>query len=1514
MISGRGGTRSNIPDIETPTDVSDTSDKRALTDASGTSDRKTTTNVSDTSDNNKKKKTPDNHVTHIPSSNNASSTNSQQTQEIEITIITDNLHDGAPNLLLNCHDRAGRREIYIAAALAIILQLGAVLYFGIITYHKPIQSRFLKDGNSIVKYAFPCAAIGTILLVFGLFICSWVVGESTIETYYETGKHQIFVVWLQKGHTVSDQEFKPYAIYPASKRDYFTISRRQNIENDRKEIRDLYRKVLYRLSESPIVWRLRTDLGKLSKLYQKFKAFITKPVNQNDPEAENMSSESSISAEREDESNKQPLYWPLNFITVVGSFISLVGFISQFIGMRGLNWTASIVQLGITIVVTVLRVIVRRGLGKTPNRTALKPKFELDWFVLSFGNIAAVHWINSDKKSVNTPKEIDESGDTWSSKWKICTGGEQRYHSLNAVDTGNDPNSDRSIKDSLPHQIMLARKNLGIISKWRSPVLEEAISLSRAIEAAASTFLIRLPPNKYEWSIQATYVTQKQMADSTKSVEVDPTKINEADSMRNVKDSIYITITKGEDNGWRVDDAEIEAILSLWLYSTSSTDLSETSRLRSLRVYGPSESKERLNRDFEWWMRENIPKIFKYTEKDFAELISDCTVVGFRTEHARKTPVQNNPIEGCLVLECQDKQQRLFSRDLFFSFMRSVAKMPEVDIESASIAHPVSSSTMTGGWKQMKLKSDDISDLARRLEKIGFGSLSDIYIDLIIPLSLEHKLTNVNNIIDEITREAYKYEHSQQWEKLVDTCIRLLDLALLFDLKKESSSPLAIAICLGFLYRLHHEIKLQKSERRAEQELTTQFKKLKKRFIRDNLQSSAYFSTIFPDELRFLAVSVSILAGPSYSSTTSFPDSFQIAAENLKFIKKRKLEHIQNSKAFEKTDAFGWSLLHYAANLTPDSINIDSNYQMSDESRNSRDLMGWTPLHHACFYGNEKMVKMLLEYETPIEVAGKDGITPMHCAVQSGKTEILQKLIEGVNQRPKKHTRKSGRHVDHNERHPIHWAAVEGNVKMVRLMKGDIRLKDRFGWTPLHLAAIYDHRKLLRYITEDHAETINTSDNELRTPLHLAVKGKLKDAVQILIQAGARINTVAKNGLTPLHVAVKHKQKEILKLLLKQGTNKNVMDMEGRTPLYLSVEDGDIETINLLIEGGANAKVATEDGRTPLHIALSRGQDGLEVAKILLRAGADANAKAQDGATGMHIAAQFGSLFEILNFLVEIDQKSLDINAIDEYGQTPLLIAIYEADWNASERLLNMGARIDADRRDGYTPVLGAVIRGNKDILQQLLGKGASVDDEDEDGYSALHLAVLHGNKNITSLLLKAGASIDAVERSRNETPLHIAVRMGYSDIVQILLDSGANMRLPNDFDFSPLEYALYRGDLPMVKILIEHDKKSAIKAALQKNELGETPLHTLTKCHNDEGTKCKMLDELLAIGPEIEINAKNGKGSTPLDLALCEASENRLFITKLLGKGAEAGSETTQRILEDWKSQNVGLQEPLSD
>ncbi|KAL6907290.1 hypothetical protein GGI43DRAFT_431349 [Trichoderma evansii] len=138
-------------------------------------------------------------ISKMPASSNISSTeDSKNKEELELVIAMDTSNDNVPNLLLNCHDRVGRSEIYLAAAFGVVLQLGAIIYFGVITHHEPIQTQFLKDGKTVVKYAFPCAAVGTVLLVFGLFLCSWVVGKSTKETYYEAENHQIFIAGYRK--------------------------------------------------------------------------------------------------------------------------------------------------------------------------------------------------------------------------------------------------------------------------------------------------------------------------------------------------------------------------------------------------------------------------------------------------------------------------------------------------------------------------------------------------------------------------------------------------------------------------------------------------------------------------------------------------------------------------------------------------------------------------------------------------------------------------------------------------------------------------------------------------------------------------------------------------------------------------------------------------------------------------------------------------------------------------------------------------------------------------------------------------------------------------------------------------------------------------------------------------------------------------------------------------------------------------------------------------------------------
>ncbi|KAL7914158.1 hypothetical protein GGI35DRAFT_236669 [Trichoderma velutinum] len=636
--------------------------------------------------------------------------------------------DSAPNLLLNCHDRVERGEIYLAATFGVILQLGAVIYFAFITYHQPIKGKFLKDGKRVVDYAFPCAAGGTLLLVFGLFMCAWVVEKSTTETCYKADKHQIFIVWLQKHHTVSEQVFRPFAIYPTRKRKYITMSRR----NIREE----------NMQENPT-------------------------MGQNEKDAE-------------DTKDKDEKTWEriLENVTFTGALISLIGFIAQFIGMRGLNWTASVLQLGITILVTIIRVIVRRGLGKSPIRTRLKSKSELDWFALSFGDIKTAPWaIFGDIPRKG--RENDASKDDNSPRWRICTGDRQPYPSLKL----SDDDSRQIVETSMAHKMMVARQKLRNLSKWKSPVREEAARLTSAIETIAQTFLEELPEGNYVWSIPAIY---KELPD----------------------EHVDIELEKKKDMKWQVKDGaeRIEAILSLWLYSAPPAKLSDGNQSHQLRLYGSSEHKNRLSRDLQWWMPEVIAEMSTQTKAEIDEKKrTGTTIVGFSSEEGSDKPTDEGEDTKYLVLECEERQERLFSRDLLFSFLRAVAKMPEVSISSASSTQQMNYSQMAEGWTQLKIKNDVISNLARKLEKIGFGTLSDIYFDLIVPLSLEQKLSNIKNVIDDATKQAQKYERSCQWRKLVDNCTCLIDLALQFDLAKESSGPLAIAVCLGFLRRKIHK-------------------------------------------------------------------------------------------------------------------------------------------------------------------------------------------------------------------------------------------------------------------------------------------------------------------------------------------------------------------------------------------------------------------------------------------------------------------------------------------------------------------------------------------------------------------------------------------------------------------------------------------------------------------------------------------------------------------------------------
>jgi hypothetical protein len=87
--------------------------------------------------------------------------------------------------------------------------------------------------------------------------------------------------------------------------------------------------------------------------------------------------------------------------------LAVTGYIVQFVGFRALHWSATVVQLGITLVITGIRAWVRRGLAGEPNLISSPPTsegHELAWLTLFL--------VGDDKDHDYTPHR-QTSGRVW---------------------------------------------------------------------------------------------------------------------------------------------------------------------------------------------------------------------------------------------------------------------------------------------------------------------------------------------------------------------------------------------------------------------------------------------------------------------------------------------------------------------------------------------------------------------------------------------------------------------------------------------------------------------------------------------------------------------------------------------------------------------------------------------------------------------------------------------------------------------------------------------------------------------------------------------------------------------------------------------------------------------------------------------------------------------------------------------------------------------------------------------
>jgi len=350
------------------------------------------------------------------------------------------------------------------------------------------------------------------------------------------------------------------------------------------------------------------------------------------------------------------------------------------------------------------------------------------------------------------------------------------------------------------------------------------------------------------------------------------------------------------------------------------------------------------------------------------------------------------------------------------------------------------------------------------------------------------------------------------------------------------------------------------------------------------------------------------------------------------------------------------------------------------------------PLIYALSLAEEEVAEVIMTKGTPLNTLDEEGFSVAHyIAKVIDETEAegqASQIFEAQHKKLKKQTNETDARLALNKKH-----VEEGT-----------HAKDAYGRDIPHLTEktieklINSQEKLGKALAEMDVQ-LAERENERLT--------KISSACSFLATHGMDFNTLGREGITPLmRFAQNPKASPVIGQLVKfHEANLNAVDERGFNAADYAFQALNGDVLQFIMK------------------FLSKESEGLApVSQMLI------NAVYSSPEASHEDPNSFARRHMFLLILKTLPKDPIILNAKDEDGNTPLMIATATGQEDVVETLLQMGADVNVQNKNGETAIMLAVAEKQTDIIRMILQKDPDMSLQSSKGLTVMELGPAYSN------------------------------------------------------------------------------------------------------------------------------------------------------------------------------------------